>query len=198
MNTTFRLCWLLAIALFASGAMCGDKSAPDIDGRPQRTPAQTLIDAAAGGDVTTIRQLLDAGTPLSSAMPVTGAQALHHAAANGHVSLVELLLARGASVNAEDVDGATPLVYAAYSGRVEVIKRLLAAGARVDHVPTRQVHALNAAMMSGSAATVTVLRDAGADPKQADSFGKTAVQYAAQINRPELLVALALDAETKP
>jgi len=37
---------------------------------------------------------------------------LHHAVYEGHKETVELLIAKGADVNAKDEDGDTPLVYA--------------------------------------------------------------------------------------
>ena len=46
----------------------------------------------------------------------TGKTALHHAAYNGHVEMVSLLLLKGASVKARDRCERTPLHYAAYMG----------------------------------------------------------------------------------
>ncbi|MBK8286045.1 MAG: ankyrin repeat domain-containing protein, partial [Ahniella sp.] len=154
--------------------------------RPARTPIQELVDAAGTGDTTTVRRLLDAGAMVSAGLPDTGVQALHQAAANGHVGLVGLLLERGAQVDATDVDGASALVYAAYHGRTKVIEVLLAAGAKVELLPKRQVHALNAAILSGSIDTVKTLVEAGADPDRQDVFGKSAREYAAQVARSDL------------
>lgn len=54
------------------------------------------------------RELLDAGAPID-ARDAIDATALHRAAANGVVSIAELLLARGAEVNVLDGLGRTPL-----------------------------------------------------------------------------------------
>jgi hypothetical protein len=154
--------------------------------RPARTPVQELVDAAGTGDATTVRRLLGAGVDIDAATPRTGATALHQAAANGHLSLVRMLVERGAAVDARDQDGATPLVYAAYHGRAPVVAALLAAGAAVDVRPHRQVHALNAAMMSGSREVVGILVDAGADPGLDDAFGHDARELARRMGRTDL------------
>ena len=48
----------------------------------------------------------------------TGKTALHHAAYNGHVQMLSLLLLKGASVKAKDRSDRTPLHYAAFLGIV--------------------------------------------------------------------------------
>jgi len=171
--------------------------------RPARTPAQELVDAAGTGDSTTVKRLLDAGVDVNAGTPKTGATALHQAAANGHATLVTVLLERGATVDAPDVDDATPLVYAAYHGRAAVIGLLVAAKADMSRSPARQVHALNAALMSGSVDTVKALVAAGADPDLDDVYGKDARGYAAQLDRPDLAALLpdadvAADSEAAP
>jgi ankyrin repeat protein len=57
---------------------------------------------------------------------------LHEAALKGHREIVELLLERGAAVNARNSSGATPLHDAALAGRLAVIEILLRHGAEID------------------------------------------------------------------
>ena len=52
----------------------------------------------------------------------------------GHLAVVCELLARGADVNAADIDGYTPLITASNFGHVDVVRALLAAGADKHHV----------------------------------------------------------------
>ncbi|HBL98520.1 TPA: hypothetical protein DDZ86_02660 [Candidatus Dependentiae bacterium] len=54
---------------------------------------------------------------------------LHYACAEGFAGIVELLIKKGASVNAIDMDGWTPLHYACVGGHVEVVKLLINNGA---------------------------------------------------------------------
>ena len=55
------------------------------------------------------------------------------AAAEGHASLVRILLDHGASVSALDVRARTALCYAAVDGHTDIVGMLRNAGADVDH-----------------------------------------------------------------
>ena len=58
---------------------------------------------------------------------------LHSAVAGGHKDVVELLIAKGADVNAKnDKYGGTPLLHAAGEGHKEIVELLIAAGADVN------------------------------------------------------------------
>ena len=64
--------------------------------------------------------------------PDSGNTPLHYAAFYGHKDVLELLLAKGADVNAKEDDDKTPLHFAAIKGRKEAVKLLLAKGADVN------------------------------------------------------------------
>jgi ankyrin repeat protein len=58
-----------------------------------------------------------------------GRRALNWAAWNNRVSVIRILVARGATVNSTNLTGFTPLHHAAESGSLEAAVALLAAGA---------------------------------------------------------------------
>lgn len=62
----------------------------------------------------------------------SGRTALHHAAYNGHLEMVELLIHLRCVVNASDKKDRRALHFAAYNGYDEIVKVLIAAGADVD------------------------------------------------------------------
>eukprot|EP00041_Stephanoeca_diplocostata_P034536 m.1182726 g.1182726 ORF g.1182726 m.1182726 type:complete len:1015 (-) comp24539_c0_seq2:2003-5047(-) len=88
--------------------------------------------------------------------------ALHRAAVVGARSVLPLLLASGARVDARGCDGATPLHVAAQRGHVGVVRDLLASGANVHAVDNNTQSVLHHAARSGAAGTtmLEVLLDA--------------------------------------
>lgn len=107
-----------------------------------------LFDAAGKGDVTKVRQLLDAGVDVNAGgLPLgqlNNGSSLMIAAKKGHVGVVELLLDRGADINAKSsLDKMTPLMWAAIGAQVEVVRLLLDRGADVNVKGIQGVTALS-------------------------------------------------------
>ena len=85
------------------------------------------------GDVAAVAAWLDGGGQVD-AIPSDGlryATMLLIASRHGHTALVDLLLARGASVDLQ-TGGCTALMRAAMFGQPDIVRRLLRAGARTD------------------------------------------------------------------
>jgi ankyrin repeat protein len=109
----------------------------------------TLINAAALGKQSNVVAMVESGIDLStqrrrdaprtpdSYWPADSAHiqgdvlsdALYAAARNGHDSVVEYLLARGANVDAKGVFGATGLQWAAINGHASTVDVLISRGA---------------------------------------------------------------------
>lgn len=72
-------------------------------------------------------------TPALTYIPDFGsATALHIAAKKGNLKMLQLLIAAGANVDAQNVDGATPLLLACKYGKFSIVVALLQAGANKD------------------------------------------------------------------
>lgn len=157
--------------------------------RIEPTPA-SLVQYAAQGDASTVELLIAAGVSAKAAEPVRKATALHAAAAQGHLRMVERLLALGAGVDEPDWHGVTPLAAACAGGHLPVARALLRAGARVDHVPGAAPTALILAIQSGNTPLAEELLAAGANPRLADAFGTTPLEAARRARRQALVARL--------
>lgn len=94
-----------------------------------------LILASNQGDIKKVNQLLDQGADVNE--DDIGFTSLIHAAREGHIDIVKLLLKRGANVNARSDDwNITALHFAVDRGHIDVVRCLLAKGADVNSVAT--------------------------------------------------------------
>jgi ankyrin repeat protein len=136
----------------------------------QREPS--LPEAAALGAVDTCHARLDAGDNIEAPSP-DGWPPLHLAAFFGHAAVVEMLLARGASVNAmaTSTQGNSAL-HAALAGRADeaTVIALLQAGADVNAPDAHQVRPIHLAASRGNVAALErlIVRGARLDAKLAD------------------------------
>lgn len=85
-----------------------------------------LMMAAFDGDLPTVKMLV---LDKKASVNKQGWAPIHYAATNGHLQIVEFLLAHGARVNAFSPSETTPLMMAIGSGNEQLIKYLLDNGA---------------------------------------------------------------------
>ena len=90
-------------------------------------PDISMYDAAEVGNIDAVKQHLAAGTDVN-ARDKDGWTPLHPASYEGHQEIVELLIGKGADVNAKvefgPLQGMTPLDSANNSGRTEIVSLL--------------------------------------------------------------------------
>jgi hypothetical protein len=106
---------LVAVAAFALSALAD-------------VPAQTLVRTAEAGDRAGVMQQLDAGVPVD-VRDAHGRTALLAATHANRIDVAQLLISRGANVNAQDDQQDSPFLYAGAEGRLEILRMTLAAGA---------------------------------------------------------------------
>ena len=108
-----------------------------------KTPNISIYKAAAEGNIEAVKQHIAAGTGRNIESIARGLSALHSAAFGGQKEVVELLIEKGADVNAKNDVGWTPLHNAAFSrytrkrrftvkGYKEIAELLISAGADVN------------------------------------------------------------------
>jgi len=135
---------------------------------------------AASGDVKEMRKLVELVPVEEVAGDYDLRTPLHLAAARGHLAVAQLLVEKGAAVNAVDRFGRTPLHEAVLNGHDDVIAALRAAGGAL-HFATRHRAAemLCGAAAEGDLAQIARYLDAGLDPNVADYDKRCALHIAA-------------------
>jgi uncharacterized protein len=151
-----------------------------------------VADAAARGDRDAVKALLKNAADVNAAQG-DGMTALHWAAMNGDVELVQMLIYAGANVRATTRLGTyTPLYLASQQGHGAVILALAKAGADVKAGTPNGTSPLMVAAASGDVAAVRALVEAGADVNGKDGVrGQTPIMYAAASNRAAVIEYLA-------
>ena len=99
---------------------------------PPKPPDISIHQAAKGGNIEAVKQHLNDGADVELKCVNCGGTVLGHAAFGGHKEIAELLIAKGADVNAKDSARWTPLLHAADEGHKEVAELLIAKGADVN------------------------------------------------------------------
>jgi cytohesin len=129
MKVRLQFVLLLAI-LAASPTGCG----LFISSHHDITQYQAAQAAAEGGDLNTLKTLLQKDPSLLQAKEWGSLTLLHLAVLHNHKETVEYLLGRGADVEAKSSTSITPLHEAAQNGNKEIVELLLAHGARINAV----------------------------------------------------------------
>ena len=157
-----------------------------------RNGATPLTLACTNRGAAVVERLLKAGADVSLAP--AGAPPLLACARAGAVPAVQMLIARGADVNAKDTwRGQTALMWAASEDHAELIKVLLAGGAEVDARSTGNFTALMFAVRQDAREAVRLLVAAGADVNLTGPNGQNLLRVAIS-NRHYTLASTLLDA----
>jgi ankyrin repeat protein len=178
--------------LAAAGLVAALLPAPASAAEP--TP---LVDAAARGDLSTVRTLIGQKTDVNAAR-VDGTTALHSAVNADRLDIADLLLRAGAEAAAKDRYGVTPLYLASLNGNADMIRRLLDAGVDPNTVDPGGETALMTAARTGAPAALRALLERGAsiDAREPE-FGQTALMIAVRENQLAA-VDLLLEAGASP
>ena len=144
--------------------------------RVNQAPPTPLGDAAERGDVAETVRLLRAGSDPDGAGP-RGNRPLHYAAYEGHLKVVELLLAHGAppSPDARNDVGVTPAHNAAQRGHADALLALLRAGADANACDVDGASVLH---LATDRRCVEALLREGADPNARRRDGRTPLHEA--------------------
>lgn len=138
-----------------------------------------LMLVARNGSVKATALLLNAGAKVYP-NNVFGETALMLATYAGHEPVVDMLLAKGADVNAHPggPGGWTALHYAAFAGHERLVNKFINLGSIVNVKTRNQLTPLMVAAMNGHFAIVQTLLKNGADPTLRDANNLSAYDHA--------------------
>ena len=143
-------------------------------------PSDSLIRAAANGDVERVETLLNDGREVDAVDDDDGWTALHWAARGDHAYTVRLLAARGADIDAMgEVNGWTPLMHAIHTRAQSASRELIEYGADLEKRSHSGSTPLILAAGYGNTVIVRALLAHGADPYAEAGNGVTALWAAA-------------------
>jgi ankyrin repeat protein len=150
---------------------------------------QQLLDAADRGDLAAVQEALAQGASLDAKNP-TDMTALTLAVRHGHVSVVQFLLAQGASVMHDTLLVANMSAYS----NTWLLKLLQLAQMRQVRPKPQRGKPANAQLLtaahSGDLAEVRAALEAGADPGASDQQDTAALRWAARGGHQEIVEAL--------
>lgn len=136
------------------------------------------------GNVDTLKLLIDKDIVDVNAKYDLGLSLLHYATEYEGKEIAELLIVKGADVNAKDMDGSTPLHFA-YRNK-DVAKLLIANGSDVNAKNNKGMTPLH--YLYENKEIVELLIAKGADVNAKDNEGKTALDYAEDEDLEDLLI----------
>ncbi|GKT54830.1 ankyrin repeat protein [Colletotrichum tofieldiae] len=179
------------IALIEAGPSPASKSTPQID---QLQPpsqglkksksdtqikksgarlAEDLYTAVRSGRLVDVEPILSQGVSINMALGDGGDRAVHIAAREGFLPILDRLLAYGADVNVKSVSRETPLHQALQRGQTPTSLTLLSNGASWTIANDKGASALHVAAKKSAYLVVQYLLDRGADPNVRDKQGQT-------------------------
>ena len=146
--------------------------------RPIDPKVTALIAAVRAGNRSQIEQQIAASPEAVNGTDEGGSTALHHAAGYGPIGNLQLLINKGADVNAKNRRSSTPLHWAIHDEAK--VRLLLSKGANVNAKQAQGRTPLYlAAMLGNGVPNMRLLFTSGADPNLASANGQTPLMMAA-------------------
>ncbi len=150
--------------------------------------ADEIVEGVRTGYVEYVEALLDLDVSVDTVS--RGTPIIVLAACKGHTEVFNMLLARGANINASGGSGTTAFLMAACNGHTDIVNTLLARDVNINAANNNGNTALLAAACKGHIDIVNTLLTRGANIDAANNNGDTALIFAARKGHAEIIKAL--------
>ncbi|MDX2273180.1 MAG: ankyrin repeat domain-containing protein [Cyanobacteriota bacterium] len=144
-----------------------------------------LHQAIQQGSLTEVVSLLRQGADPNH--PQNGLTALHLATQVGNPTIMQVVMAAGADLEARDPDGKTPLVYSLHHSDPDGMEILLDQGADPNTQDNNLWTPLEHAAWLRRTEQVAILLNAGVDVNARDACGRSSLHYAVWVNDWEIV-----------
>jgi len=151
--------------------------------RTAQCSAGSIHDAAAEGDLATVKSILNKNCMALNQRDFGGSTPLIMASMHGQKQVVDYLLSKGADVNARDNNGRTAIFWAAQNGEAAIVQLLIQKGASAKDRDLLGWTPLHGAAMLGQTDMVPLLTEKYADVNARDFRGRTPVDLAQTYER---------------
>ena len=138
---------------------------------------QQLLTASYKGDINKVRELINKNSDIIETTDENLMTPLLYACQEGKYDIAELLLAKGANIEAENYEKATPLLIASRSGHNDIVELLLEKDANVNSKTSSNNTPLTSAMRNGNVVISKKLLERGADISIINSNKKICLDY---------------------
>ena len=165
---------LVAVLAVSTLALPGNHAGPVEAQAAQADLDHALVEAAAGGDAETVRQLIWQGADVSAA-DASGRTALIAAAYRNHLEVARILIGAGADVNVRDATRQSAFLITTSEGYLELLQLTLGAGADVHATDSYNGTGLIRAADRGHVEIVRELLRTDMDVNHVNRLGWTAL-----------------------
>lgn len=162
-----------------------------------RFAGPAMIGKVKEGSLADLQGLLESFPEQKNHVDSTGASAVHHAAREGCLGGLQMLLQVRADPNLQDATGISPALWATMREQTACLELLLKARADPNLPDSRGFAPVHAAAKKIETESLQLLLQAKADPNLRDEHKTTAASWADRLKRTECL-ALLLEARADP
>ena len=158
---TLKSISVLAVVLFAGAA----------------TQSQEIFKAVKSNDLAKVKALIEKDVSLTNVKDDVNNTPLHYAAENGYLTLVELLVSKGADIKSANNQLNSPLNTAILNGKDDVSEYLIANGSDLHHRNIMGYTPLHLAARHNRVTTAGLLIAKGVDLNCRDNYERTPLNY---------------------